>query len=480
MPRERPMHISNSWHRIVTVLLIVGLMAQESPGWIASAHAQDRSETSAAPSHVPAEMPNARGAFLGYRTAVTIAVEQHPLLKKSQETSWSAQALAEQAKARYYPQIDAYAIQTGGTIRPLSGFNIAGAQNKPTSYVENAGLRADQLIYDFGQAGHTLLAERANHEATEKDFLTNKALVVLRVQQAYLHCLRMMRLIQIAEATVRERGILRDQIKILYERQLKSKLDLNFISVELKTSEVQFIQAKNELRAAFAQLNHAMGVRGPEDYTLEEVTGVPTPAATLESLIQHGLEDRPELMGSSNRIRAADEHYRAAKALNFPTISASGMTGVIHFSDAPTNQYGGAHDGFTQLWWGAAAVVSVPLFTGFLTENRVADALQQKYQEEQRKLDLANKVALEITDSYLGLQTAQQQIKVAEKEVESARSALTLAKERYRLALSSIVEVTTATTELLSAEVRLAEAHYAAQANSMAIAYAIGKGYRDF
>lgn len=472
------MPASNSLRRIVTVLLVTGLMAQGPLSLIASA--QERSETFASPSRVPTEVPRSKGAFLGYRTAVAIAVEQHPLLKKSQETSWSAQASAEQAKARYYPQIDAYAIQTGGTIRPLSGFNIAGAQNKPTSYVENAGLRADQLIYDFGQTGHTLLAERANQEATEKDLLTNKALVILRVQQAYLHCLRMTRLIQIAEATVRERGVLRDQIKILYERQLKSKLDLDFISVELKTSEVQFIQAKNELRAAFAQLNHAMGVRGPEDYTLEEVAAVPTPTTTLESLIQHGLEDRPELMGSSNRIRAADEQYHAAKALNFPTISATGMTGVIHFSDAPTNQYAGAHDGFTQLWWGAAAVVSVPLFTGFLIENRVAEALQQKYKEEQRKLDLANKVALEITDSYFGLHTAQQQIKVAEKEVESARSALTLAKERYRLALSSIVEVTTATTELLSAEVRLAEARYAVQANSMAVAYAIGKGYRDF
>jgi outer membrane protein len=185
-------------------------------------------------------------------------------------------------------------------------------------------------------------------------------------------------------------------------------------------------------------------------------------------------------MASGDRIRAANENYSAAKALNLPTISATGMTGVIHFSDAPVNQYAGAHDGFTQLWWGAAAVVSVPLFTGFLIENRVADALQQKYKEEQRMVDLANKVALEITDSYLGLQTARQQIKVEEKAVESSRSALTLAKERYRLGLSSILEVTTATTELLSAEVRLAEARYEAQAYTIAVTYAAGKGYREF
>jgi outer membrane protein len=471
------MRVSN-----LSCLLVIGLLALGpfAPGQTGRAASLQNTREAPAPSAASVEAPKAKGAFLGYRTAVEIAIEQHPLLKKAQETSSSAQASAEQVKARYFPQIDAYAIQTGGTVRPLSGFNIGGAQNKPTSYVENAGLRADQLLYDFGQTGHKLLAERANHEATEKDRLTNKALVILRVQQAYIHCLRMKRVIQIAEATVRERGIIRDQIKLLYERQLKSKLDLDLISVELKTSEVQLIQAKNELRAAFAQLNHAMGVRGQEDYTLEEAPALPTPSATLESLIQHGLDDRPELMGSADRVRAADEHYHAARALNLPTISATGMTGVIHFSDAPTNQYGGAHDGFTQLWWGAAAVVSVPLFTGFLIENRVAEALQQKYKEEQRKLDLANKVALEITDSYLGLHTAQQQVKVEEKEVESARSALTLSKERYRLGLSSIVDVTTATTELLSADVRLAEARYAVQANSIAVSYATGNEYRQF
>lgn len=426
------------------------------------------------------EIPQVRGAFLGFRAAVLIGLKQHPLVKRAYETSMAAQAVAGQAKAKYYPQLDAYAIQTGGTIRPLSAFNIAGAQNKPTSYVESAGFRADQLLYDFGQTAHRVLSERANQESTEKEILTNKAAVILRVQQAYIHCLRLQRLIRIAEETVRERGVLHSQIKVLYERDLKSKLDLDLISLELRNAEVQLVQVKNELRAAFADLNHAMGIRGPEEYTLEDVPPLPTPSATLESLIQHALEDRPELLRNSDRIRAAEESLRAVKALTFPTISATGMSGVIHFSDAPLNQYGGAHVGQTNLWWGAAAVLSVPLFTGFMIENRVAESLQQKYKEEQTRLDLSNKVALEVTDAYLGWQTAQQQIKVEEKEVDAARSALTLAKERYRLGLSSIVDVTTATTEVLAAEVRLAEARYAVQANSIAVAYAVGKGYREF
>jgi outer membrane protein len=425
-------------------------------------------------------VPQTKGAFLGYEDAIRIGLDRHPLLRRSKETALAAEAVTDQAAARYYPELNAYAIQTGGTIRPLSAFNVAGAQNKPTSYIESAGFRADQLIYDFGQTAHKLLAERAGQEAAEKDVQTHKATVILRVQQAYIHCLRQKRLIDIAEETVRERGVLRDQIATLYKRELKSKLDLDFISVELRNAEVQLLQAKNELRAAFAELNNAMGVRGSEEYTLEDVPAASASSDTLETLVTRAQEDRPELLGTADRITQADEWLRSAQALNLPTIAAQGMYGVIHFSDAPTNQYSGAHPGQTNLWWGVGAMVSVPIFTGFLIENRVAEARQNKYKVEQKKVDLSNKIALEVIDAYTTLQAAQQQVVVEEKEVASARSALTLAMERYRLGLASIVDVTTATTALLLAEVRLSEARYAAQAGTVAVSYASGRTYQQY
>jgi outer membrane protein len=425
-------------------------------------------------------VPQTRGAFLGYEAAIRIALDRHPLLRRSKESASAAEAITGQAEARFYPELNAYAIQTGGTVRPLSAFNVAGAQNKPTSYVESAGFRADQLIYDFGQTAHKVLAERSGQEAAEKDIQTHKATVILKVQQAYINCLRQHRLVEIAEETVRERGVLRDQIATLYKRELKSKLDLDLISVELRNAEVQLLQAKNELRAAFAGLNNAMGVRGSEDYTLEDLPAAAASAYTLESLITQALEDRPELLGTTDRIRQADERLSSAQALNLPTIAAQGMYGVIHFSDAPLNQYAGSHPGQTNLWWGAGAMVSLPIFTGFLIENRVAEARQQKYKVEQKMVNLSNNIALEVTDAYLSLQAARQQIVVAEKEVESARSALTLAKERYRLGLASIVDVTTATTALLIAEVRLSEARYGVQAATVAVAYATGQAFQNY
>lgn len=87
---------------------------------------------------------------------------------------------------------------------------------------------------------------------------------------------------------------------------------------------------------------------------------------------------------------------------------------------------------------------------------------------------------LQVTDAYVTLQTAKQQVKVSKKEIETARDALTLAKERYGLGLSSIVDVTTATTDLLSAQIRLAKARYSVQLGVVAMSYAIGRSVQDF
>ncbi|HKT33403.1 MAG TPA: TolC family protein [Nitrospira sp.] len=424
-------------------------------------------------SYADALAPPAPQAFLSMSTAVQVGLAYHPLIRRAGETANAAAAAVGQAEARYYPWLDAYGIGTGGTIRPLSRFNISGAQNKPTSYVENAGFLADQLIYDFGQTSHRVQAERYGEQAAQDEIAMRKATVITEIKQAYIRCLRQQRLANLTEDMVRQRGMLKDQIATLYKNQLKSKIDLNLMTVELRAVEAQLIQVKNDLQVAFAQLNAAMGLQSSAAYTLDEPSYV-TREGTLDELIGRALEDRPELHSQEKRISQADERVQAAHALHYPTISAMGMSGVIHFSDAPLNQYGGAHVGQTNLWWGAAATVSIPIFTGFLLENRTAEAKQDRYKAERHQQDVSNRVRMEVAEAYFTIQTAKQEIGVAENEVRAARSAWELASGRYRMGLASVVDVTTAATALLAAEVNLADARYGAQIAAVALDFAIG------
>ena len=69
-----------------------------------------------------------------------------------------------------------------------------------------------------------------------------------------------------------------------------------------------------------------------------------------------------------------------------------------------------------------------------------------------------------------------QQIKLAEEQVKTAQEALQLAKQRYKLGLGTIVEVTQSEVALTGAETRLAEAQYDYKIAEVTLAYASAGG----
>jgi outer membrane protein TolC len=81
---------------------------------------------------------------------------------------------------------------------------------------------------------------------------------------------------------------------------------------------------------------------------------------------------------------------------------------------------------------------------------------------------------MEVAEAYFTVQTAKQEIGVAENAVRAARSAWELASGRYRMGLASVVDVTTAATALLATEVNLADARYGVQVAAVALEFSIG------
>ena len=119
-------------------------------------------------------------------------------------------------------------------------------------------------------------------------------------------------------------------------------------------------------------------------------------------------------------------------------------------------------------------VVSVPIFTGFLIQNQVAEATAQQRETQAIYRTVAQDVQLQVKDSFLDVVTLLPQIKLAEQQVVIAREALSLAGQRYKLGLSSIVEVTQSEVAVTTAETRLAETQYDAKIAEARLRYAVG------
>ena len=106
--------------------------------------------------------------------------------------------------------------------------------------------------------------------------------------------------------------------------------------------------------------------------------------------------------------------------------------------------------------------------------NQVGEATSQKREAESLYLSLLHDVQLQVKENFLSVVTFIQQVKVAENQVEFAKEALGLARQRYKLGLSSIVEVTQSEVAVTAAETRLAETQYNAKIAEAQLRYAVG------
>jgi len=117
----------------------------------------------------------------------------------------------------------------------------------------------------------------------------------------------------------------------------------------------------------------------------------------------------------------------------------------------------------------------MPLFTGFLIENQVREASAQQAAAESSSLSIEQALSQQVTNAYLETVTFAQQIKLAEEQVRTAQEALQLARQRYKLGLGSIVEVTQSEIVLTTAQVRLAESQYDYKIAEVTLAYLVGR-----
>ncbi|WP_447978352.1 TolC family protein [Candidatus Nitrospira bockiana] len=442
--------------RCVGAMLIVLCLSVLGPG-------RARAETGTA-------APKAQGAFLSLQQAIETALTTHPLVQEAAATLRASMARTEQSKSLYYPHIYANADTTAGAGRVNPRFLIGGGLLQPNLSQYTAGVIASQRLYDFGFTNALVESSEFAGRAQEHDLSARQALVLLDVQRSYFRSLKQRRLVQIAEDTVRERGVIRAQVASLYRNQLKSKLDLDLVQVELTNAESQLVKARNDLKASYADLNRAMGVEGRDDYVLEDLPIEVRAHGPLDDLVAESL-GHPDVQRVQQLALSADSRAKAAKKQYLPTLSAIASAGDYEVYDRERNVSTGG-------WWTAGAVLSMPLFTGFLIENQVREAVADKDAAIAAKTTIEQTLKQQVITAHLETLTLAEQIKLAQEQVMTAEEALELARQRYKLALGSVVEVTQSEVAVTAAKTRLAQAQYDYKIAEATLSYVTGRNLR--
>jgi outer membrane protein len=414
--------------------------------------ASDRAASGMAPSEPQSSSPQANPATppsLSLKEAEALALKNNPQISVARLTALASQQVTREVRSSLWPR--ATANLTGVDSRENSRIT-AGGLNNPIIYERAAaGVTVNQLITDFGRT--TNLAASANYaaKAENQNAVATKEQVLLAVDQSFFSALQAHAVLAVAQQTVRARQTLSDQVEALFKSKLRSQLDFSFASVNLAQAKLLLLDAENSQDAALAALSAVLGYPGVHNFQLiEDTTPVASPPGNVDDLIASAFAMRPEILALDFQYRSAEKFQSAEHDLFYPTIEAVGVMG-----DTPVR------NPVLSNWYGAVGVnVAIPLFNGFLYNAKSREARLRTQATQDRMLDLRNRISRDVRTSWLNANTAYQRVAVTQQLLDQASLALDLAQTRYKLGLSSIVELSQAQLQQTQAQISSAQAGY--------------------
>lgn len=467
----------------------------------------------------------ASGAVLSLADAIALAKRSNPALQTSTNARRTAAAVVRAANGAFLPSVN-------------SSFSTGYREGRQTFFQGQAfGSTNDQLSTDVsGSASLNISmsalndrrAARASQEATESDIAAAEQNVRNNVTTQYLTALQAQASANLQDSLVATTAVQLQLAQARLQVGSGTLLDVQQAEVANGQQRVAALRQRNQAQIEIVRLYQQIGVEPVAGTTLD--TNLPaTPTIDMASLMDMARKSNPQLEAFRARQEVAVRQSASARATYYPSLSlnasvsgftnrytntgllidqgkastisqknscirseevraALGLSNILSTCNSiafSADQEASIRDAqgkypfaFTRNPYSLSAQLSLPIFNGFRREQQIEQAAVQRKNAENDVRAQEIRVSADVTAAFLSLTTAQQTVTLQEQNVRTARTALSLAQERYRVGLASIVDLQTARGNFERAETDRITAVYDVQRAFTTLEAAVGRPLR--
>jgi outer membrane protein len=423
-------------------------------------------------------VPAAEPIKLSLKRAVEVATshEGNARIQLAYEALKQAQARSLESRAALLPNVDgAFTDQSRTQNLAALGFNPATFQNIPIpgfsfpTFVGpfttvDARVSGSQSVFDYSTI-RKYQASKVGISAAKSDSDATQEQVASQVARAYLAAVKADTDVDTAQSNVTLSEAVLKQSENQKEAGTGTGIEITRAKVQLANDRQQLLVAHNNRHSAHLQLLRAMNMRLDAELELtDRLQYLPVDATTLEAAKAQALKERPDLKAQQDREANARLSASATSMERLPSVSAFGDYGVLGTAltnSVPTRTVG--------------IQLRVPIFNGGRREAERAESASQYRSETVRTNDLKEQIELDVRVALDSLQTADEEVKVAQEGLELANNELTQARRRYDAGVAISVEVTDAQTRLERARDNQTAALYSYNLARLDLAQAMGR-----
>jgi outer membrane protein len=394
--------------------------------------------------------------------AIRIGLERSIPLREARRNVEIAHEQVRDVRAQVYPSLDVNANYT--RIGDLPEFPGSGPIGTKDTYAAN--VEAGQLLYSGGAVKAALRIAADFIEASDAERARVESDLVRRITRDFYAVLFFEQARDVAQASVAQLEAFEKQSRLRYEAQALAEFDWLSARVALANERPNLIEAENRLAVAKRAFRDLIYL-DDDAFELEGDLDIALPELDRETLIQHGLANRPELRAVEIAIIINDAERDVNRAENLPELRAFA-------------QYGGSEPGqrdfLSDDWeweWSAGLRATWSLYDGGARRARDRILRLEREQEEDQQSELIRAVALEIDVAWRNLEEARERLASTSEAVALAKRALEIATVRFDQGLATYLDVTDSnlalsrarlnrSSALLDCRQSLADLHFAA------------------
>jgi outer membrane protein len=403
------------------------------------------------------------GNALTLEEGLKIVAETGRDVKIAQSDEGVARSSVLLARSPWLPSVDLYGNETWLRYQPEAKFGTLVAPTSQDKFL-TYGVRATQLLYDFGKTSSSIDAAKYGLKAREIETQRAKNRAALEFIIAYYDLLESEKLLQVASEDVQRYEAHKKDAEVRYNAGVVTKNEILEADVTLADSRQRYLTADN-LRSLRASRLNSLLLRPLNDAVqLEEVKKAPSAGITLEQAWAAAETESPEIQVIDAGIQAKEESIKSVQAEYLPNFFLSGGYEYLE------NQYMVHQDN-----WSLIAGVNLNLSSGGATSSRVGMAKGELLSLRITRDKIVDAVRLDVKSAYLDLQSSSQKIEVTKTSVASAEENLRLQRLRYQEGVGTAIEVLDAVTLLSTAETNSWRALYGFERAEAGLLYSMGR-----
>ncbi len=405
---------------------------------------------------VPASTPGTAIAapVLTLDDAVRAALARNPQILAAREAVTAAQENVVVARTGFLPTVSATGTGAAGTASTsVTSSGQPPPPLFPPTTTGSVSLAATLPLFDGGRTRAAVLQAASQVASAEGAFRQAQQDVALQAATAFLSVLKAERL-----AAVREQQLTQAQAQLAQSQAqvragVAAQADVIQVLAQVAQAQVDLLAARAQIATTKAALQSAIA----EDAAAPvEVQEPPAPAAAVgisaDAVLQAAEANRPEIAKARAAIQSGQAALDQAYVSAGPQVSVGANAGYTPFSTSAVLN--------NSTSYGLTATVALPLYDAGKGHAEIS-AAQAGLRSAQAQFESARlAVRQDAYQAYLAAVQAAANLAATQAARAAAQEALRVADGRYRAGVGTIVEVITARTQAVQAEVNATSALY--------------------